>query len=94
MQSTHDNSAVYVSEIGPNRIWKFKMPHKAQSSKDSKFSMEFFVIICSLNGSFSSHIENLSSMKRKLSDQPRLMPFRPLFPCVPWSRGTNNITLK
>ena len=24
----------------------------------------------------------------------RLMPFRPLFPCVPWSRGTNNITLK
>ena len=25
---------------------------------------------------------------------PRLMPFRPLFPCVPWSRGTNNITLK
>ena len=22
------------------------------------------------------------------------MPFRPLFPCVPWSRGTNNITLK
>ena len=22
----------------------------------------------------------------------RLMPFRPLFPCVPWSRGTNNIT--
>ena len=25
---------------------------------------------------------------------PRLMPFRPWFPCVPWSRGTNNITLK
>ena len=24
----------------------------------------------------------------------RLMPFRPLFPCVPWPRGTNNITLK
>ena len=24
----------------------------------------------------------------------RLMPFRPLFPCVPWSRGTNNIALK
>ena len=24
----------------------------------------------------------------------RLMPFRPLFPCVPWSSGTNNITLK
>ena len=23
----------------------------------------------------------------------RLMPFRLLFPCVPWSRGTNNITL-
>ena len=26
--------------------------------------------------------------------QDRLMPFRLLFPCVPWSRGTNNITLK
>ena len=24
----------------------------------------------------------------------RLMPFRPLFPCVPLSRGTDNITLK
>ena len=29
-----------------------------------------------------------------LKELPRLMPFRPLFPCVPWSRGTNNITLK
>ena len=30
----------------------------------------------------------------KLCGGSRLMPFRPLFPCVPWSRGTNNITLK
>ena len=27
-------------------------------------------------------------------DTIRLMPFHPLFPWVPWSRGANNITLK
>ena len=31
---------------------------------------------------------------KKMVSASRLMPFRPLFPCVPWSRGTNNITLK
>ena len=34
------------------------------------------------------------SLKLISREKIRLMPFRPLFPCVPWSRGTNNITLK
>ena len=41
--------------------------------------------------------KSIASFKRKIKSwngDARLMPFRPLIPCVPWSRGTNNITLK
>ena len=48
--------------------------------------------------SFQRELSILSEKKSVESEQAynrtRLMPFRPLFPCVPWSRGTNNITLK
>eukprot|EP00795_Rhopilema_esculentum_P006077 gene6077-11458_t len=42
VQVTKDNSAVFVCEIGPNRVWKFNLPEKETQKmiKDSEMSKE------------------------------------------------------
>ena len=39
VQVTKDNSAVFVCEIGPNRVWKFNLPEK-ETQKMIKGQME------------------------------------------------------
>ena len=69
--------------------------------KLSYLYIPFALNILSLNVSavgsckYEAHTINLDTFQKMITyTMDRLVPFRPLFPCVPWSRGTNNITLK